>query len=190
MLSPGSSFSLEAGQLQGLQASEPRLQKASRGHNYQYQVTALILWLVVPLSISVEHVTLLESIRKNSSCPGSLAVVLPSAYPALCPPCLLLKGEGKMTKLEAHAKPVMRGSDHLDVHQPDPERQCCSGPHPPTVPHLLICRQPWTRSDKCIPVQTLGASIFFFFFFFFFFCFLRLHLRHMEVPRLGVESEL
>ena len=30
----------------------------------------------------------------------------------------------------------------------------------------------------------------FFFFFFFFFFFLGLHLRHMEVPRLGVELEL
>ena len=29
-----------------------------------------------------------------------------------------------------------------------------------------------------------------FFFFFFFLVFLGLHLRHMEVPRLGVESEL
>ena len=27
-------------------------------------------------------------------------------------------------------------------------------------------------------------------FFFFFFCFLGLHSQHMEVPRLGVESEL
>ena len=29
-----------------------------------------------------------------------------------------------------------------------------------------------------------------FFFFFFFFCFLGLHLQHMEVPRLGVQSEV
>ena len=37
----------------------------------------------------------------------------------------------------------------------------------------------------------LTFSIFFFsFFFFLFFCFLGLHLRHMEVPRLGVELEL
>ena len=36
-----------------------------------------------------------------------------------------------------------------------------------------------------------GLPLFFFFFFFFLpFGFLRLHLRHMEVPRLGVESEL
>ena len=42
--------------------------------------------------------------------------------------------------------------------------------------------------------HTAAVRFFFFFlslsFFFFFFCFLRLHPRHMEVPRLGVESEL
>ena len=33
-------------------------------------------------------------------------------------------------------------------------------------------------------------SLFFFFFFFFFSCFLGPHPQHMEIPRLGVESEL
>ena len=35
-----------------------------------------------------------------------------------------------------------------------------------------------------------GLSPFFFFFFFFFWSFLGLHLRHMEIPRRGVELEL
>ena len=35
-----------------------------------------------------------------------------------------------------------------------------------------------------------GVNFFFFFFFFFFLSFLGLHLQHMEVPRLGVSSEL
>ena len=33
-------------------------------------------------------------------------------------------------------------------------------------------------------------SLFFFFFFFFVLCLLGLHLRHTEVPKLGVQSEL
>ena len=36
----------------------------------------------------------------------------------------------------------------------------------------------------------LAFFLFFFFFVFLFFCFLGLHWRHMEVPRLGVQSEL
>ena len=35
-----------------------------------------------------------------------------------------------------------------------------------------------------------SLSFFSFFFFFFFFCFLGLHLQHMDVPRLGVKSDL
>ena len=39
--------------------------------------------------------------------------------------------------------------------------------------------------------QPLGYIQFrLFFFFFFFFCFLEMHPRHMEVPRLGVKAEL
>ena len=34
------------------------------------------------------------------------------------------------------------------------------------------------------------SCLFFFFFFFFFFVFLGLHLLHVEVPRLGIKSEL
>ena len=43
------------------------------------------------------------------------------------------------------------------------------------------------------PKKTLSEKVlpcFLFFFFFFFLCFLGLHLQHMKVPRLGVESEL
>ena len=39
-------------------------------------------------------------------------------------------------------------------------------------------------------VKDLALPLFLSFFFFFFFVFLGLYLQHMEVPRLGVESEL
>ena len=39
-------------------------------------------------------------------------------------------------------------------------------------------------------IEQLPCFVFWLFFFFFFFCFLGPHLRHMEVPSLGVESEL
>ena len=42
------------------------------------------------------------------------------------------------------------------------------------------------KSEVCVG----RYSFFFFFFFFFFFVFIGPHLRHMEVPRLGVQSEL
>ena len=58
----------------------------------------------------------------------------------------------------------------------------------------------WTKPSSLVPHGGPGAfsplyrpqNIFFFFPFFlsfFFFCFLGLHLQHMEVPGLGVESE-
>ena len=50
-----------------------------------------------------------------------------------------------------------------------------------------------TSKPVCPPQKTPVMSIwklFYFFFFFFFFFFLEPHLLHMEIPRLGVQSEL
>ena len=47
------------------------------------------------------------------------------------------------------------------------------------------------KNPECVASTWPHLQFFFFFFlFFFFFVFLRLHPRHMEAPRLGVESEL
>ena len=77
-------------------------------------------------------------------------------------------------------------------------------PHPKTLPYVLTPR-PTGISLPTLPTQFLtlstgppngplsrylGFSSSFFFFFFFFFVFLGPHPRPMEIPRLGVESEL
>ena len=46
------------------------------------------------------------------------------------------------------------------------------------------------KERKETPFYSVIIFFFFFFFFFLVFWFLGLNLRHMEVPRLGVESEL
>ena len=55
-----------------------------------------------------------------------------------------------------------------------------SMPGPPRVISYLVPR--WLSED--------GISLLFFFFFFFFLVILEPHLQHMDVPRLGAESEL
>ena len=51
----------------------------------------------------------------------------------------------------------------------------------------FLC-QPQSSQEKGLRAKL--TRIFSFFFFFFFFCFLELYPQHMEVPRLGVQSEL
>uniref|UniRef100_A0A8D1KQJ2 Epithelial membrane protein 1 n=1 Tax=Sus scrofa TaxID=9823 RepID=A0A8D1KQJ2_PIG len=68
------------------------------------------------------------------------------------------------------------GSPYVKLVQLWPQgTQSCHSPSPVTLPqYTQLGGRPWS----------------FFFFFFFFFCFLGPNLRHMEVPRLGVQSEL
>ena len=54
----------------------------------------------------------------------------------------------------------------------------------------LIGVKPRDQTHTSTVTQDAAVRLFFFCFFVFFFVFLGLHLRHMEVPRLGVELEL
>ena len=50
---------------------------------------------------------------------------------------------------------------------------------------VRLYRRGWMKASSVL----LRQLLFLFFFIFIFSCFLGLHLRHMEVPRIGVESE-
>ena len=48
----------------------------------------------------------------------------------------------------------------------------------------------WIKQNQCQPRKAVSSKVFFGLFFVFCFCFLGLHPRHMEAPRLRVQSDL
>ena len=98
--------------------------------------------------------------------------------------CLLLRG------INIPPPPIhVLSSPSQRPHSPGSPRPCpdirlyLSGPTSSPSIRCPYCCPLWSRRKAFL-------CVFFFFFFFFFFWLLGPHLQHMEVPRLGVESEL